>query len=197
MLAYTSVSNSGLEHLKNLTKLESLSLDTRGVSDDGLAYLKKLKNLKHLDLFGAKVTDHGLRHISEISTLESLEVCAGGVTDAGLESIAKLRALRNLNLSQNHRITDVGLEHLSSKSQCFFPCISTHLTFLDLSLLTSLNLSYTSVGDGICSLVQKCPSLRMIGIEKCGLSIAAKIRLRTHQRIAVAGTGIGNYPFVI
>jgi len=37
----------------------------------------------------------------------------------------------------------------------------------------------------------------MIGIERCPLSIAAKIRLRTHPRISVIGTGIGSYPFVI
>ena len=55
------VTDAGVEHLRNLPRLESLWLDGTGITDDGLAHLKGLRTLKELGLRGTSVTDTGAR----------------------------------------------------------------------------------------------------------------------------------------
>jgi hypothetical protein len=45
-----------------------------------------------------------------------LELCGGGITDVGVKNIKDLTSLTSLNLSQNSRITDNALHHLSGKA---------------------------------------------------------------------------------
>jgi hypothetical protein len=50
---------------------------------------------------------------NQTETKTGLELCGGRITDKGLESIARLPSLKVLNLSQNARITQRGLRHLT------------------------------------------------------------------------------------
>jgi hypothetical protein len=52
-----SVTDAGLEHLKNLTNLVTLELEgAAGVTDAGLAFVENLPNLKYLTTRGTGVT---------------------------------------------------------------------------------------------------------------------------------------------
>ena len=58
------MTDSGLEHLKGLTKLQALSLFDTPVTDAGLERLKELHELRKLNIGGNKgrVTNQGLVH---------------------------------------------------------------------------------------------------------------------------------------
>jgi hypothetical protein len=50
---------------------------------------------------------------ADFKKLQTLELCGGGITDVGVKNIKDLTSLTSLNLSQNGRITDNALQHLS------------------------------------------------------------------------------------
>ena len=52
-----------LEHLKELTALQSLDLSENPVTDAGLKHLKGLTTLQSLDLSGTRVTSEGVRKL--------------------------------------------------------------------------------------------------------------------------------------
>lgn len=56
---HTPVTDAGLEHLKTLTSLESLNLNSTKVTDAGMERLKKSTNLQSLRLEDTEVTDAG------------------------------------------------------------------------------------------------------------------------------------------
>jgi len=60
MLNSTSISDSGLEYLKDLKNLKDLQLRLTSVSDVGLQHLHGLKKLEDLDLQQTKVTPQGI-----------------------------------------------------------------------------------------------------------------------------------------
>ncbi len=108
----TKVTDAGLEHLKGLTKLETLFLHKTKVTDAGLVHLKGLNNLTGLLLTGTKVTDAGLVHLKGLTNLEELFLEKTRVSDAGLVYLKGLTKLTALQLSHNTNITDTGLAHL-------------------------------------------------------------------------------------
>lgn len=61
----TMVTDSGLEHLKGLTKVESLILWDSKVTDAGLTHLVGLTNLRWLVLWETKVTDAGVKKLQQ------------------------------------------------------------------------------------------------------------------------------------
>src|SRR6266536_3227769 len=59
-LAGTKVTDAGLAAIEGLSYLTRLHLELTSITDDGLAHLKKLTNLCYLNLYGTAVTDAGL-----------------------------------------------------------------------------------------------------------------------------------------
>jgi len=60
----TTVSDEGLRHLKELTKLHALAFSgARQITDAGVVHLKGLESLKRLDLHGTGVTNAGEREL--------------------------------------------------------------------------------------------------------------------------------------
>jgi hypothetical protein len=59
LLDNENVTDHGLEHLKELSQLESLDISFTKVTDDGLKNLKGLNNLQELSLVFTRVTDAG------------------------------------------------------------------------------------------------------------------------------------------
>jgi len=64
-LEHTRVTDAGLEHLKGLTKLQTLDLQGTSVTDAGLEHLKGLVRLKELDLSRSKVTAEGVKRLRQ------------------------------------------------------------------------------------------------------------------------------------
>jgi len=65
MLNSTSISDSGLEYLKDLKNLKDLQLRLTSVSDVGLQHLHGLKKLEDLDLQQTKVTPQGIADLQK------------------------------------------------------------------------------------------------------------------------------------
>ena len=60
-----TATDNGLEHLKQLTKLEVLSLKDTQITDAGLIHLEELSNLERLDFEGTQVTDEGVEKLQK------------------------------------------------------------------------------------------------------------------------------------
>lgn len=59
-LCATQVTDSGLEHLKNLIELQSLDISYTDVTDVGAENLMGLNQLNELNLYHTQVTDEGV-----------------------------------------------------------------------------------------------------------------------------------------
>ena len=108
-LGNTSVTNAGVEHLKELTRLQ-LDLGLTRVTDAGLEHLKGLAQLRELRLQFVEVTDAGVEHLKGLTQLQQLWVGGPKVTDAGLEHLKGLTQLQWLDVD-GAQLTDAGVEH--------------------------------------------------------------------------------------
>lgn len=139
---------SGLDYLKNLQHLTSLSLDwCDNLSDIGFSHLGKLSSLKYLSLRECQnlsykklncLTELSLTHLEmsncelkdtgsikfKSDTLTKLEIDGCDITDATLEHLKNCPNLDYLDLSYIDTITDIGLAHLAELK---------HLTYLDIT----------------------------------------------------------------
>lgn len=105
-----------LEHLKELTKLRSLSLNGTQVTDVGLEHLKDLNRLGILRLDQTNVKGPGLVNFKELADLRELSLSAADINDAGLQYVNNLTQLKSLVLLGLPDVTDAGLEHLKGLS---------------------------------------------------------------------------------
>jgi hypothetical protein len=71
-LGSSSITDSALAVISNLTNLRRLQIDHTGISDSGLSKLKSLNELRHLNLVGTKVTSKGIMQLKNLKKLESL-----------------------------------------------------------------------------------------------------------------------------
>ena len=104
----TKITDTTLEHLANVTTLESLDAGFAQITDVGLDHLTSLPNLKELLIGGNKLTDNGLQSLRQMPLLTSLSL--GGVqrtdsgpwsislTEPGLDTVITLKELRELRL---------------------------------------------------------------------------------------------------
>lgn len=108
-----NVTDAGVAHLKNLTRLETFHLSKSKITDAGLASLARLSHLEHLSLQNNSFSDVGLSYLRGMSSLKQLHVGLGeqNITDEGMKSLAGLTNLEVLDI-QNSKVTDQGLESL-------------------------------------------------------------------------------------
>jgi hypothetical protein len=95
-LSGSGVTDAGLDQLKALTQLRTLTLNGTKVTDAGLKHLKGLTQLRTLTLNGTKVTDAGLGHLGEMTQLQLLHLNRTQVTDEGAKRLQ--RALPNCRI---------------------------------------------------------------------------------------------------
>jgi len=135
------VSDSDLELVAKLDKLERLDLSSTRITDLGLLKLKDLKNVRELNLFyaelvtdeglatmrnwtkierinarGTKVTDNTLALLAGKTTITALDIGYAEVTDSGLQHLSTLPNLRELSFGGN-KLTEVGLQVLRTLPQ--------------------------------------------------------------------------------
>jgi Leucine-rich repeat (LRR) protein len=145
-LKHTKIMDASLEHLKGLTKLQTLFLVDTSVTDDGLVYVKGLTNLEVLELGRTNVTDKGLVHLIGFTRLKSLDLGATQITAKGLEHLKGLTQLETLSLEKARGVNDLGLVQLKG-----------------LTNLRTLNLRGTNVSTaGVQELRRALPNLRII-----------------------------------
>ncbi|MDP7033186.1 MAG: leucine-rich repeat domain-containing protein [Planctomycetota bacterium] len=95
----TKITDAGLVHLKEFTRLKSLQfVNAEQVTDAGLVHLKGLTNLEELYLWNTKVTDAGLVHLKGLTKLKMLWLRGNKVTDAGVQELQK--ALPNCEIQR-------------------------------------------------------------------------------------------------
>jgi Leucine-rich repeat (LRR) protein len=135
------VSDSDMDLVARLDKLEVLDLSNTRVTDLGLLKLKDLKNIRVLNLFyaelitdeglatmrnwakierinarGTKVTDNTLALLAGKTTIAALDIGYAEVTDSGLQHLSTLPNLRELAIGGN-KLTEVGLQVLRTLPQ--------------------------------------------------------------------------------
>jgi hypothetical protein len=78
--------NEDLVVLKDLPKLEELSLWSNSIGDSGLANVSHLSQLQSLTLNETLVTDQGLAHLTNLSALRHVALLETDVTQAGVDA---------------------------------------------------------------------------------------------------------------
>jgi Leucine-rich repeat (LRR) protein len=95
----TKITDAGLVHLKEFTRLKSLQfVGAEQVTDAGLVHLKGLKELEVLFIINTQVTDAGLAHLKRLTNLKILCLSGNKVTDAGVQELQK--ALPNCDIER-------------------------------------------------------------------------------------------------
>ena len=107
----SSVTGTGVVHLRGLTELRKLFLDFMPITDEELVNLKGLKNLEVLYLTKSRVTDAGLENLAWMTRLTQLELSECGISDAGIRRLKGLKSLKALMLL-NTKVTAAGVEEL-------------------------------------------------------------------------------------
>ena len=82
-----SVTDAGLEHLKGLSQLQSLTLEGTQVTDAGLKRLTGLTQFRTLDLNETRVTDAALVHLKGLTKLSELDLHNTKVTNEGVKRL--------------------------------------------------------------------------------------------------------------
>jgi len=114
------LSPGGLECLKALPALETLTLNHLALTDDHLAPLGKLVGLKSLNLDNNPIEGPGLAHLATLPLLERLSIQNTPVTDEGLMNLRGHPTLCQLS-THGSKVTREGLravlESLPSRHQ--------------------------------------------------------------------------------
>jgi len=105
------VSQSTLDHLTGLQKLQTLRLYLVETEKPDLAFLEKLSALSEFVLLPEAPARANLEHVGRLKHLKCLTLIDAGLTDDDLKQLQGLSSLEELWLRANH-ITDAGLEHL-------------------------------------------------------------------------------------
>ncbi|GIL60223.1 hypothetical protein Vafri_14808 [Volvox africanus] len=173
-LTYTKVTDEGLSKLSLLVGLQHLDLDSGTITDAGLRHVTGLSALTGLDLFSCRISDAGawvLGSSSHLKNLRTLECCGGLLTDLGAVHLARLTALTCLNLSQNPRLGDAGVQSLAG-------------SLVDLQ---ELSLNHTSITSACLRDLGALSWLRYLSIcnTRVSDSSVARMRSRAHPDLIV------------
>lgn len=110
-LGRTSVTDTGLQHVAGLKRLEWLDVAYTAAGDAGLACIQSAAHLNHLIAEHTRITDAALETIAGCRELEILDLTGTQITDSGVAHLRSLTKLRELWIGQT-AVTDAGLEHL-------------------------------------------------------------------------------------
>lgn len=201
------VSDSDLDLIARMDRLERLDLSETRVTDLGLLKLKELKNVRELNLFyaelvtdeglavmrnwtkierinarGTKVTDNTLALLAGKTTISSLDIGYAEVTDSGLQHLATLPNLRELTFGGN-KLTEVGLQVLRALPQIQSLNLSGKQR-TDSGLWT---VGTTDIGLDPVAAVTELRSLNLSGLGISGRGLAKLKPLAKLERLDVHG----------
>jgi eukaryotic-like serine/threonine-protein kinase len=147
-LAYTKVTDAGLELFKDCTELSHLNLDDTKVSDAGMESFKNCKALTFLFIGDTQVGDSGLAHFQNCTGLTSMNLANTKVSDAGMKHLRNCKNLEWINLSET-KIGDAGIGQLK-----------------DCKSLGHINMAGTLVGDAGLASLKDCKKLWLISLDR-------------------------------
>lgn len=107
------INDISLKRLEGLTQLQYLSLEGSKIKGDGLEVLKSLPALKSLSLNGTKITDESLTHLHGAKNLTILLLNDTDVSDDGTTTLALLPRLEWLYLNRT-KVTDASMKKLGN-----------------------------------------------------------------------------------
>lgn len=110
-LAYTSITDAGLQRLAGLNALRALDLADATITDSGLQHLDGMKQLQWLDLSGTNISDRGMTSLKSLTQLQWLSVRNTHISDSGLTHLERLSSLERLSLVSTN-CTNEGVQRL-------------------------------------------------------------------------------------
>jgi len=169
----SQITDAGLAHIRDCTRVRVLSLDGAHVSDRGLDNIRHYKRLEELWLNNTLVTDAGVKKIADLDSLSVLDIRGTAISDDGLALIAPMRGISLLYLDGD-TLTDEGLQHLRRlpslhglwlgdrlSARLDFGCLSDFPVLSDLSLLGS------SVNDAALESLKGNNKIESLQLQSC------------------------------
>ena len=102
-----SVTDAGVFHLSRLSRLRHLDLSGTSITDHGLEVLRALPELETVSLAWTGVTDAGVAHLAACERLSNVNLQATSSGDGALRALAGKAHLRQLRTG--NAVTDAGL----------------------------------------------------------------------------------------
>ena len=177
------MSDAGLGHLRNMTKLRRLAAGLGLVTDDGLRSIRGLIRLEGLNLQLSKITDKGMEYVGEMGGLLELRLDLTKITDAGMTPVANLKHLQILGC-RHTQIGDAALVPIGTLPE--LECLNldgTRVTSAGMKSLTRLSslrvldLTGTRVHDEGMTYVAKLPHLRTLYVTQTAVGDAGLEKL--------------------
>ena len=167
-LGSLEVTDDNLRMISEMSNLRKLFIwRGAGVTDEGVGHLTQLSRLEKLDLVGTNATDDALRILGGLSALKELSVHDNQFTDQGLNYVGKMDQLEHLHIgTENEWASDAGLAHLGQLAQLEVLSLQgTEFTedglrhLLPLKNLKYLNLRYSDIDASV--LAEALPECRI------------------------------------
>lgn len=113
-LSSCNITDAGVAHLVGLNhQLTALWLDETSIGDSGLMDVGQLSRLKYLSLRKTSITDAGMLHLTPLTELRSLDISDTGISDRGLVSLKSLPKLADV-LAWHTNVTNRAAEILTA-----------------------------------------------------------------------------------
>ena len=182
----TSITDAGLEHLKELNSLEVLDLARTQINGRGFVHLQGLTALQVLIARGTCFDDDGLAHLKVLTSLTELHLQGTRITDAGLIALnlPNFVNLKEIGLSRT-QVTDCGLAQLRSCTKLErLLLIRTQITDAGLANLSGMKnlrqllLDQTQVTDAGLAVLEQLTSLERIELSDTRVGDAGIAYLR-------------------
>ncbi len=116
-LSECKVTDVGMQRLRDIPGVVSLSLHKTAITDETLKFIgTDSRQLRHINLLDTAVTSKGITYLANMPALEEIVIGNTKITEASLlvlKDIPRLKAL----LFRDTPLSDVGLEHIKDMHQ--------------------------------------------------------------------------------
>lgn len=147
------ISNDILERLRELPRLESVSLTgCSRLNDSSLVPLGRLKSLRNLALVDIPISDKGISELKTLEQLTSLTLSRNRINGTGLQQLVALPRLTSLSLDFN-RLNPAGFRQL-----------------IQLPNVETLSLNGISTGMNELTQLADMPRLKKLSLSSAGLT---------------------------
>jgi hypothetical protein len=186
---FGNATNDDLALVRDLGRVEELSLAGAYVDDEGLQHVAALRRLTWLELTRTRVTGPGLAHLRDLP-LKLLNLDDTAVDDAGLAFLERLPDLTFLFLART-RVRGPGLVHLAGLRALAMldldetPIDDDGLRYLVGTSVIDLSLASTAVSDAGLVHLFRMPRLARVDLSCSRVTAEGSKRLIAMKHIRV------------